>query len=373
MLSFCNWVKGVDFLLDQRKKDVLKAIVEDYIETAEPVASKTLVEKYQLPVSSATIRNTMSELESLGYLDKPHTSAGRIPSDRGYREYVEHLMSPNVIHKIQQIEIANTLTVHMDEMNSLLKSASWILSEGTGYTSLAVSPRLASSQLKQLKMLMIEPGKVLIVLVLSAGLVKDKIVRLPDFLGSEELSKLAASIESRLDGIQLKDITLVTVQTSIQDSHLPEAMLNQVAYEAYSAIKQADHLETFVDGVPNMFAHPEFKDVDQGAAMLNLLRDQGMIVGLLEDAAETQVMIEDQPTASLLQSESAPVFMIRIGQELQQEEFKNCSFVAATCQLPGQTNGAIGVIGPKRMEYSRVISHISFVRKTIQNLNEEKR
>lgn len=359
-------------MLDQRKKDVLKAIVEDYIETAEPVASKTLVEKYQLPVSSATIRNTMSELELMGYLDKPHTSAGRIPSDLGYREYVEHLMSPKHIDKDYQLEITNTLNVHMDEMDNLLRSASWILSEGTGYTSLAVSPRLASSSVRQLKMLMIEPGKVLIVLVLSAGLVKDKIVRLPDILGPQELNHLAASIENRLDGLELKDITLVTVQTSLRDNPLPEGMLNQVAYEAYSAIKQADHLETFVDGVPNMFQHPEFKNVDQGAALLNLLRDQGMIVGLLENTETTTVQIDDSghSNSKLIQGDS-PVFMIRIGQEIQQAEFNNCSFVAATCRLPGQISGAIGVIGPKRMEYSRVISHIGFVRQTIQRLNDE--
>lgn len=361
-------------MLDQRKKDVLKAIVEDYIETAEPVASKTLVDKYQLPVSSATIRNTMSELEAMGYLDKPHTSAGRVPSDLGYREYVEHLMTPNIIRRDHQLEIANTLTMHMDEMSNLLKSASWILSEGTGYTSLAVSPRLNSSSVKQLKMLMIEPGKVLIVLVLSAGLVKDKIVRLPDILRTKELSELAASIENRLDGIQLKDITLVTIQTGIQNSDLPESMLNQVAYEAYSAIKQADHLDTFVDGISNMFAHPEFKDVDQGAAMLNLLRDQGMVVGLMEETAETKVILDtEENTDVLVPQDDPPVFMIRIGQELQQDAFKHCSFVAAACRLPGQTNGAIGVIGPKRMEYSRVISHISFVRQTIQKLNDENR
>lgn len=352
--------------LDQRKRDVLRAIVEDYIETAEPVASKTLVDKYSLPVSSATVRNTMAELESLGYLEKPHTSAGRIPSDQGYREYVEHLMPRNVIAEESRVEIVNSLSVHVDELKQLLRTASSILSEETGYVSLAVSPRLTSSSLQQLKMLMIEPGKVLIVIVLSAGLVKDKIVRLPDMLNPKQLSELALSIEAHLDGIKLKDITLVTVQTSMQDMNLPDSLLNQVAYEAYSAIKQADHLETYVDGMPSLFTHPEFRSVDRAGAVINALRDDGLIVGMLEDQANR---IDDMESSELLAAQPKE-FMIRIGQELQQDEFRDCSFIAATCRFPGELAGSIGVIGPRRMEYSRVISHISFVRKTIQEINE---
>lgn len=335
--------------LDQRKKDVLKAVVEDYIVTAEPVASKTLVEKYKLPVSSATVRNAMAELEHLGYLEQPHTSAGRVPSDRGYREYVEHLMPHDSVQADQQLEIVNALSPHMNEMTDLLKQASWILSEGTGYTSLAVSPRLNASSLKQLKMLMIEPGKVLVVIVLSVGLVKDRIIRLPDILGPKQLGDLSDAIEKHLDGIKLKDITLVTVQSSVQNSDLPESLLNQVAYEAYNAIKQADHLETYIDGMPKLFSHPEFRNVDRAGEMINALRDDKMIVCMMDGKTD---------------------FVLRIGQELQQDEFRGCSFVAATFRYPGEISGSIGVIGPKRMEYSRVISQVSFIRKTLQDMNE---
>ncbi len=358
-------------VLDQRKKDVLRAIVEDYIETAEPVASKTLVEKYRLPVSSATVRNTMVELEYMGYLEQPHTSAGRIPSDLGYRKYVEHLMPVDPINEKNQYDIINTLSPHMDEMKDLLKSVSWILSEGTGYTSLAVSPRLASSSLKQLKMLMIEPGKVLVVIVLSAGLVRDKIIRLPDILSPSQLSDLSLAIEHRLDGIKLQDITLVTVQSSMQHSDLPESLLNQVAYEAYSAIKQVDNLETYIDGVPKLFSHPEFRDTDRAGALMHALRNDGLIIGMMEDTDKTTINRSDEqvPGTTILNLDK-PQFMIRIGQELQQDEFKDCSFVAATCRFPGQISGSIGVIGPRRMEYSRVISQIGFVRQTIQDLND---
>lgn len=358
-------------VLDQRKKDVLRAIVEDYIETAEPVASKTLVEKYRLPVSSATVRNTMVELEHMGYLEQPHTSAGRVPSDLGYRKYIEQLMPMNTVNKKNQFDIVNTLSPHIDEMKDLLKSVSWVLSEGTGYTSLAVSPRLAASSLKQLKMLMIEPGKVLLVIVLSAGLVKDKIIRLPDVLSPNQLNDLSQAIEKHLDGVKLQDITLVTVQSSMHNSDLPESLLNQVAYEAYNVIKQADNLETYIDGVPKLFSHPEFRDTDRAGAFMHALRNDGLIIGMMEDTDQTTIDRSDEhiPGTRLINVDK-PQFMIRIGQELQQAEFKDCSFVAATCRFPGQISGSIGVIGPRRMEYSRVISHISFVRETIQEMNE---
>ncbi len=358
-------------VLDQRKKDVLRAIVEDYIETAEPVASKTLVEKYRLPVSSATVRSTMVELEHMGYLEQPHTSAGRIPSDLGYRKYVEQLMPLDPVNEEYRYEVIHTLSPHMDEMKDLLKRVSWVLSEGTGYTSLAVSPRLASSSLKQLKMLMIEPGKVLVVIVLSAGLVKDKIVRLPDVLSPGQLNELSQAIERHLDGVKLRDITLVTVQSSIQNSDLPESLLNQVAYEAFSAIKQADNLETYIDGVPKLFSYPEFRDSDRAGALMHALRNDGLIIGMMEDPEKTTIEIEQDPVkGSKLANPLRPQFVIRIGQELQQDEFRECSFVAATCRFPGQVSGSIGVIGPKRMEYSRVISQINFVRQTIHKLNE---
>lgn len=371
MLNFDQRRKGQWYMtLDQRKRDVLRTIVEDYIETAEPVASKTLVDKYHLPVSSATIRNTMAELEQLGYLEQPHTSAGRVPSDLGYRKYVEELMPILPIQEANRLAIRHNLSTHADEMKELLKQVSWILSEGTGYTSLAVSPRLAASSLKQLKMLMIEPGKVLVVIVLSAGLVKDKIVRLPDILNPQQLSDLSLAIEQRLDGVRLQDITLVTVQSSMQNSDLPESLLNQVAYEAYSAIKQADNLETYIDGMPKLFSHPEFRDTERAGAVLHALRDDGLIIGMMEETDPTVIDREVEAVSGSLSVNEPTRFMIRIGQELQQEEFKDCSFVAATCRLPGQISGSIGVIGPRRMAYSKVISQIGFIRQAISELNE---
>src|SRR5665647_2488637 len=197
--------------LDFRKKQILQAIVDDYIESAEPVASKSLVSKHDFHVSSATVRNEMADLETMGYLEQPHTSAGRIPSDKGYREYVDSLMRVEELSTEESQEFSRRITDSFDELTGLLRKASSALAAQTGYMSLALSPRLRKSYLTQLKMLMIEPGKVLVVVVLSAGVVKDRIARIPDYLSADQLFEISNAIESGLSGKPLEEITLVTV------------------------------------------------------------------------------------------------------------------------------------------------------------------
>src|SRR5574344_2971451 len=160
--------------LDDRKKKILQVVVDDYVSTYEPVGSKALIERHNLNVSSATVRSEMAELEKLGLIEKPHTSAGRIPSDRGYREYVDSLMHVDNLTEEEQSEIKSRIDSSIDEVTNLLKNATQTLSEATGFVSLAMSPRLRKSFLTQLKILMIEPGKALVVMALSAGVVKDK-------------------------------------------------------------------------------------------------------------------------------------------------------------------------------------------------------
>ena len=187
-------------MLTQRMIEILKAIVDEFVSTAEPVGSRTLVDKYKLPYSSATIRNDMAQLEVMGYLEKPHTSAGRIPSDKGYREYVDSLMHPDILTLEEQEEISFRITDSVHEVTDLLKNATNALSESTGFVSLAMTPKLNGSFLTQLKMLMIEPGKALVVVVLSAGVVKDKVVRIPNFLTNEQIMQISSAVEKNLYG-----------------------------------------------------------------------------------------------------------------------------------------------------------------------------
>lgn len=343
--------------LDQRKQTILKAVIDDYIETAEPVGSKSLVEKHVLQLSSATVRNTMAELEQQGYLESPHTSSGRVPTDKGYRAYVDSLVTVKALDENSRQNIRQSLRSDIKDLPVLLKNVSTVLSSGTGYTSVALTPKLTQSQLSQIKMLMIEPGKALVVVVVSAGLVKDRIVRIPDLLGEDQLRRIAEVCEQSLAGMPLEDITLVTVATALQGVVLPESLLNQVLYETYVSIKQAENLETYVDGMPNIFSHPEFQTLGKARAVVDTLSQNGLIVGMMENKTDELAMTKPETD-----------FMIRIGQELALESMKDCSFVTSTYKINDKIVGSIGVVGPRRMKYSKVISQISFVRETMDEL-----
>jgi heat-inducible transcriptional repressor len=360
-------------LLDERKKNILKAVIDDYIATAEPVGSKALVSKYHFNVSPATIRNEMAELETLGYLEQPHTSAGRVPSDKGYRAYVDNLIQVEELADEEADRIRAYLRDSLDELTGLIRKASSVLSDRTGYPSLALSPHMRRSHLQQIKMLMIEPGRALVVVVLSAGVVKDRLVRIPDILDANQLMQVAAAIEEGLSGMTLDDITLVTVTSAARNAPLPESLLTQVLYEAYVAIKQADNLELYIDGQHQLLSYPEFHDIGKARCFFNTLARDGIIAGYMNE------MKEHEP----LQSESAladsdlerpetdpsrrqnPSYMIRIGQEIALDGLQDCSFVTTTYKVGDVVAGRIGVIGPRRMAYGKVIANISFVKQTV--------
>lgn len=368
--------------LDERKRSILKAVVDDYIQTAEPVGSKNVVKNHDIHLSSATVRNIMAELEKTGYLVQPHTSAGRVPSDKGYREYVDSLMVlPEVSTSVKR-EIERRFDTEMREIGPLLKQAAGVLSETTGYTALAVAPYATESHLKQLKILMIEPGRALIVVVMSEGLVKNRLARVPRMLTLEQLMQIAQSVESGIAGLRLDDITLVTIETTAQGIELPDSLLNQVLYEAYVSIKQAENLETYTDGIANLFRQPEFQNVDRAGQVVNTLtREGGMIVGRISDFMKQQ-LDESPPLKDVTGTEQGAAketqghslsekaypdhFMIRIGQEIAVESLESCSFVTTTYMQGDRVMGNISVVGPKRMSYNDVISKITFVRDTLE-------
>ncbi len=378
--------------LDERKKSILKAVVDDYIATAEPVGSKSLVTRYHFNVSSATVRNEMAELEEMGYLEQPHTSAGRIPSDKGYRAYVDSLLSVEDLSEEAADRIRHYFQESIDELTGLIRKASTVLSEQTGYTSVALSPHLKRSHLSQIKILMIEPGRALVVVVLSAGVVKDRLVRIPEILDAEQLMRIANAIEDQLSGMTLDDITLVTVATAAKQTTLPESLLNQVLYEAYVSIKQADNLEVYMEGSHNLLSYPEFYDVKKAREYLKTLTATGMIAGYMSelrdnadpgDEMQNDESVRDQsepPDKHLIlqlpekrygnsqeDDRRNPAYTVRIGQEIMLEGLRDCSFITTTYKMGDFVAGRIGVIGPKRMAYGKVISHISFVKKTLND------
>ncbi len=361
--------------LNARKNLILKAVVDDYIGTAEPVGSKSLVNKYSFNVSPATIRNEMAELEELGYLEQPHTSAGRVPSDKGYRAYVDHLLQVEDLPQKEAEVIRSYLRENMDEVTQLIRRAASVLSEKTDYTSLVLSPQYRKSHLKQIKMLMIEPGRALVVVVLSAGVVKDRLVRIPEMLDAQQLMQVASAIEDGLSGMTLDDITLVTVAAAARHTPLPESLINQVMYEAYLSIKQADQLDLYLDGSHRLLAQPEFQDVRKAHDFLETLNRDKLVAGYMSELKEDQDISHDDyekneelvnnGTHIKCHAADDPAYMVRIGQEILLDGLKECSFITTSYKIGDTVAGKIGVIGPKRMAYGKVISHINFVKMTV--------
>lgn len=225
--------------LDDRKRAILSAIIQDYVALYEPVGSKALLSRHRLGVSSATVRNEMAELEELGYLEQPHTSAGRIPSDKGYRAYVDDMLQIHEPSPELQDYFRKALDQSSDELRDLIRSAGDSLADTTQLTSLVLTPTYGESTLKQVKILMIEPGKAIVVVVLSVGVVRDRLIYIPDALKQEQLESIAQAVESSLVGQKLDEITLLAVSDAGQQEEIPDALLNRVLFETYVAIKQA--------------------------------------------------------------------------------------------------------------------------------------
>lgn len=358
-------------VLEDRQKLILKAVVDDYISTAEPVGSKSLLKRNSFSLSSATVRNEMAELEENGYLIHPHTSAGRIPTDKGYREYVDNLITIPEMSGEETRKTHEFFKAGFEEITQLLHQASHALSQNTGYTSLTLTPRLHQSLLRQIKMLMIEPGRVLMVVVLGEGVVKDRMVRVPDMLDSTQILQISNAVEAGLAGMPLKDITFITVASAGKKTLIPDNLLNQILYETYVSIKQADNINVYMDGSNKILGFPEFNDIKKARIFMDTLAEQGVVAGYLDEVKQEMERPENEDghakknQLSLLRNRP---YMIRIGQEITLSGFNECSFVTTSYKIGGKVVGSIGVIGPKRMEYGKVISQINYVRMMV---NEE--
>ncbi|NLJ70066.1 MAG: heat-inducible transcription repressor HrcA [Clostridiaceae bacterium] len=365
-------------MLTERKRHILRAIIDDYVLNAEPVGSKYLVDKYKLGVSSATVRNEMSELEELGYLEKPHTSAGRVPSDKGYRAYIDLLLDLKPVSQTDQDKIESFFSDHMNEVTTLVRQSANVLSEQTDFPSLVISPRYSDTSLEQIKLLMIEPGKALVVVVLSPGIVKDRMIRIPHEIKQEDLHLISKIIEQKLSGQKLDQITLITISAAAEDVPVPEALLNQVLFEAYVSIKQAENIELYIQGTHRLFNHPEFQELSLAKSFLDTMHEEGIVAGYMSEWESMNVDLELTETNDVEEIEQLnktrqeqpymkenPSYMVRIGQEITLKGLEECSFITAAYKITNKITGRIGVIGPKRMEYGKIISQINFINYTL--------
>ncbi len=335
--------------LDRRKREILKAIIHEHILTAEPIGSRTLAKNYVLDVSSATIRNEMSDLEELGYLEQPYTSAGRIPSDKGYRFYVDYLMELESHSSDKCSKLLNDYNYEKQGVQTIMSGMAKMLSKLTRYTAMVSEPHLNKSKIKQVQLFYISSNSLLIVLITDTGIVHNKIVKLDQEITSKQIRYLNQFLSIHLNDKELNSISVEYMKELelelINRIDFSLGLFKMIYQELESISKPAD-MKIYLGGTSYILEQPEFNDLDKLKQVLNLLDHEEVLRELLDNI----------PNHGL---------KVKIGQENELEEIQNCSIVLATYHIGDKAIGKMGVIGPTRMEYPRVIPTVNYVADTL--------
>ena len=340
--------------LDARKKKVLMAIVQDYIATAEPVGSRTIARKYNLGVSSATIRNEMADLEELGYIEQPHTSAGRIPSDRGYRYYVNHLMKREEFNSEETKLVLNGYLTKKQEIGSVLRSAGQLLSQITNYAGVVVatSAGLGGRKFKHIQLVHMGGGQSMVVMVTDAGVVHHQIIDIPESILISDLDTISSVLNHKLQGKTVESIRL----TLIQEIYLELAKQKNILDMAMEVIQEGLKADTkdkiYLGGIFNILSQPEFHNIERVKILL----------GLLENEHELAIIMSD-----IFPNEGVSV---RIGKELENSRMKDYSLVMGAYHMEGKFMGRIGLLGPTRMDYAKAFAVVEYMTDNISLIIE---
>ena len=339
--------------MDERKKKILQAVIDEYVNTAEPVSSAALVEKYGLNYSSATVRNELAELEKNGYLDKTHTSSGRVPSEKGYRFYVDELIKEDDISLEEMKYIQSKLSTKVNEIEDLAKIATSTLSEITHYTTVAIGPKVETQLIEEIKFVLLGTRMLMVVIVTDSGLVKETIIKYDEDITQSQIETLNNLFNSKLKGKPLSKI----------DKPMEEYILSEINY-SIDVIKPiidqinkiVDEAETiYLEGANKAFDLPEFKSLELAKNFVNVLDEKELMLDILDSGMAKDINVY-------------------IGDENDKEELKDFSVVTFKHSIGDKELGTIGIIGPKRMNYSKVISVMKYISKKIseQKSDEEK-
>ena len=324
--------------MDERKWIILKAIIKTYLETGEPVGSRTISKFPDLNLSSATIRNEMSDLEEMGYILQPHTSAGRIPSDAGYRLYVDRMME----EKDQEVtEMKELMIQRQDKMELLLKQVVKYLAANTNYATMISGTVYHRTKVKFLQLSIVDPGQILAVIVTEANVVKNKFIRMEHGLDQETVLKLNVLLNTSLNGLTIEQINLATISALKEEAGIHSDVIGQVLDAVAEAISQEEDVEIYTSGATNFFKYPELSDSERASELISTFEEKHPLAELI--APENDKKDENQ-------------IQVYIGQETPLENMKDCSVVTASYDLGGGMYGRIGIVGPKRMDYDKVVN-----------------
>lgn len=338
--------------LDERKKTILFAIIKTYLETGEPVGSRTISKYTELNLSSATIRNEMSDLEDLGYIIQPHTSAGRIPSDKGYRFYVDRLLED----KEREVdEMKEILIEKADKVERLLKTVAKSLSSNTNYAAMISAPQYHRNKLKFIQLSRMVENQIVAVIVVEGNIIKNQIISTKEELDDETLLKLNILLNTNLNGLSIEEINLQIISKMKEQAGIHSALVSDVIDAVADAIKGDEELEIYTSGANNIFKYPELSDHDRASEIITAFEEKKQLTDIVYETLAHQ-------------SENSKGIQIYIGEETPVQNMKDCSVVTATYELEEGMQGTIGIIGPKRMDYDKVVNTLKSLTNKLDSL-----
>ena len=340
--------------LSERKIKIMQAIIRNYLETGEPVGSRTISKYTDLNLSSATIRNEMSDLEEMGYILQPHTSAGRIPSDKGYRLYVDTMMQ----EKDKELEELKEMMLEKEgKMDHLLKQVAKLLAVNTNYASMISVPAVHQNKLKFIQLSRVDINQLLAVIVMEGNVIKNNILPVDEELNDETILKLNILLNTNLSGLAVEDINLATITRMKQQAGIHSDIVSDVIDAIAEGIKQEEDLEIYTSGANNIFKYPELADQQKASELINTFEEKEKLSELVQES---------------LSDENNTGIQVYIGNENQIQSMQDCSVVTATYELGEGMRGTIGIIGPKRMDYDKVVGTLKTITHQLDELYKKK-
>ena len=340
--------------LDERKKKILQAVIRNYLETGEPVGSRTISKYTDLNLSSATIRNEMADLEEMGYILQPHTSAGRIPSDKGYRFYVDALMEEK---EREVVEMKDMLVERQDKMETLLKQVAKVLAQNTQYATMVSAPQVKRNKLKFIQLSRVDANQLLAVIVVEGNVIKNNILNVNVDLSDETLLKLNILLNTNLNGLSIDEINLGMISVMKQQAGIHSDIVGEVIDAVAEAIRAEEDLEIYTSGTNNIFRYPELADQQKASELINTFEEKQLLGELLQEKQD---------------GEENTGIQVYIGAESPVNSMKDCSIVTATYELEEGVSGTIGIIGPKRMDYQKVVGNLQTMMEQLDKIYKKK-
>jgi len=339
--------------LDERKNIILKTIIKNYLDSGEPVGSRTISKFSGLNLSSATIRNEMSDLEELGFIEQPHTSAGRIPTDKGYRFYV------NSITQDSQLAFADAATMmvkRVDRLEMMLKTMVRALAEGTDYAALISGPSIENNKIKYVQLSVPEEGKVLLILVLEGNVIRNEVITIPEKLDQDTIRNLDLLLNNYLAGLTLDQISRKMIKELIQKAGNHAETVSVIESTIEELIEHdTENGEVFTSGAKNIFKYPELSDAQRATEL----------IAAFEEKEQLRELVREVTTLSVQDGADDADVKVYIGGEGPVRNMQNCSLVTANYEMRDGMKGVIGVIGPKRMDYEKVMNTMKILKQQL--------